>query len=626
MRALPGCRRGLHLGGLGPFAEVARFAPSFLCLAERRAKSRLVSGPRPPAVPSPSRRFRREGMASVEQRPVAVEPSASKEGPRPVLFNPRLYDPADFDEATRRALLATIDFFESRGKVRLKEHDHERTWYADFLEFVKRERIFATLLTPAAEAAGDPEKRWDTARISAFSEITGFYGLAYWYTWQVTILGLGPIWQSDNAAARRRATELLEDGAIFAFGLSEKEHGADIYSSDMVLTPDGDGGFTATGSKYYIGNGNLAGMVSVFGRRADVDGPDGYVFFAADSQHPNYRLVKNVVNSQNYVSEFSLEAYPIGPEDVLHTGKDAFYAAITHADGRVLYGHKVTEFPHVRQLLSDAYLRLVAMKLFSDRAIDYFRSANAEDRRYLLFNPIKKMKVTTEGEKVIDDLWDVIAAKGFEKDTFFEMAARDIRGLPKLEVTVHVNMAVVLKFMANYLFNPAEYPPVPTRHDAADDKLFANRGPADAIAEIPINDGRLAYAAFADVPNVVRFMEQAEGLGTLLSTAPPSEEQQRELGFLLTLGELFTLVPYGQLILEQAALTDLDADTIDAIFDVLVRDFSSYAVTLHGHPSSTEAQQAWALGHVRKPVGDADRFERVWDDVQQHAGAYEMQP
>ena len=308
--------------------------------------------------------------------------------------------PADFDEATRRALLATIDFFESRGKATLKEHDHERTWYADFLEFVKRERIFATLLTPAAEAAGDPDKRWDTARISAFSEITGFYGLAYWYTWQVTILGLGPIWQSDNAAARRRAAELLEDGAIFAFGLSEKEHGADIYSTDMVLTPDGDGGFTASGSKYYIGNGNLAGMVSVFGRRADVEGPDGYVFFAADSRHPAYRLVKNVVNSQNFVSEFRLEDYPVGAEDILHTGKDAFYAAlntvnvgkfnlgfasigicehafyeaITHADGRILYGHKVTEFPHVRQLLSDAYARLVAMKLFGDRAIDYFRS------------------------------------------------------------------------------------------------------------------------------------------------------------------------------------------------------------------------------------------------------------
>jgi acyl-CoA dehydrogenase len=569
-----------------------------------------------------------------------------------LLFNPRTYTAAEFDEPTRRALRATIEFFESRGKRKLKDDDHERVWYADFLEFVHRERIFATFLTPAAEAQGDEDKRWDTARICAFNEITGFYGLPYWYTWQVTILGLGPIWQSDNGAARRRAADLLDEGAIFAFGLSEKEHGADIYSTDMVLTPTGDGGFSANGGKYYIGNGNLAGMVSVFGRRADVEGPDGYVFFAADSRHDNYKLIKNVVNSQSYVSQFRLEDYPVTPEDVLHTGKDAFYAAlntvnvgkfnlgfastgicehafyeaITHAHNRVLYGMRVTEFPHVRQLLTDAYARLAAMKLFGDRAIDYFRSASPEDRRYLLFNPITKMKVTTEGERVIDHLWDVIAAKGFEEDQFFEMAARDIRALPKLEGTVHVNMALVLKFMANYLFNPGEYSSVPTRREAADDAFLFRQGPAKGLGAIQFNDWRAPYAEFAEVPNVARFTGQAEGLAKLLTSAPPNEEQQRELGFLLTLGELFTLVVYGQLILEQAALTELDPDTVDAIFDVMVRDFSAYAVTLHGHPSTTEEQRAWALDHVRQPVGDAARFGRTWEAVQALSGAYEMSP
>ena len=118
---------------------------------------------------------------------------------------------------------------------------------------------------------------------------------------------------------------------------------------------------------------------------------------------------------------------------------------------------RVTDFPHVRQAFTDAYARLVAMKLFADRAIDYMRSAGPDDRRYLLFNPITKMKVTTEGERVIDLLWDVIAAKGFEEDMYFEMAARDIRALPKLEGTVHVNMALVLKFMASFLFDPQEF-------------------------------------------------------------------------------------------------------------------------------------------------------------------------
>lgn len=587
-------------------------------------------------------------MTGVEQGTTESALATTGDG---VLFNPRTYDGAGLDPESRRIMLATIDFFESRGKVALKENDHERRWYADFLEFVARERVFATLLTPAAEADGDADKRWDTSRICAFNEITGFYGLPYWYTWQVSILGLGPIWQSANAAAKQRAAKLLDEGSIFAFGLSEQRHGADIYSTDMVLTPEGDG-FRASGAKYYIGNGNLAGMVSVFGRRADVEGPEGYVFFAADSQHPSYKLIKNTVNSQSYVSNFELEDYPVAAEDVLHTGpaafdaalntvnvgkfnlgfasigicEHAFYEAITHADGRVLYGMRVTDFPHVRQAFTDAYARLVAMKLFADRSIDYMRSASPEDRRYLLFNPITKMKVTTEGERTIDLIWDVIAAKGFEKDMYFEMAARDIRALPKLEGTVHVNMALVLKFMAAYLFDPAEYDAVPTRDDPADDEFLFRQGPARGLGKIRFEDWHNAYEAFAHVPNVARFTEQAEGLKTLLSTAPPSEDQIRDLDFMLTLGELFTLVVYGQLILEQAALTDLPADTIDQVFDVLVRDYSAYAVALHGRASSTDAQQEWALAHVRKPVVDDDRFTAVWERVRSLAGTYEMRP
>ncbi|WP_189132863.1 acyl-CoA dehydrogenase [Wenjunlia tyrosinilytica] len=570
----------------------------------------------------------------------------------PLLFNPRTYDPAHFDDETRRILRATVEWFESRGKKALVDSYIEREWYADFLEFIAKEGVFASLLTPAAEAGGDPGKRWDTSRVAAFSELLGFYGLGYWYTWQVTILGLGPVWQSGNEAARARAAELLRQGDVFAFGLSEKTHGADIYSTDMVLTPDGEGGFLANGAKYYIGNGNVAGMVSVFGRRAGIEGPDGYVFFAADSRHPHYRLVKNVVNSQMFVSEFHLDDYPVRAEDVLHTGQAAFdaalntvnvgkfnlcfasigicehamYEAVTHAHNRVLYGRRVTDFPHVRRELADAYARLTAMKLFSDRAVDYFRTAGPEDRRYLLFNPMTKMKVTTEGEKVIDLMWDVIAAKGFEKDTYFDKAARDIRGLPKLEGTVHVNLALILKFMGNYLFQPAEYPPVPTRHDPADDTFLFRQGPARGLGSIRFHDWRAAYEEFADVPNVARFREQAEGLCELLAKAAPDETQKKDLDFLLALGQLFALVVYGQLILEQARITDVERDVVDEIFDVFVRDFSAHATELHGKASSTGAQQEWALAHVRKPVVDTERSARVWARVEALSGVYEMRP
>ncbi len=574
-----------------------------------------------------------------------------------LLFDPNAYDPSQFDPETRRQLRAVIDWFEERGKNKLLSDDLEATWVSDFLDLIKRERIFATFLTPSEYGAGDPNKRWDTSRNAALSEIFGFYGLAYWYAEQVTILGLGPIWQSDNIKAKERAAAQLEAGGVMAFGLSEREHGADIYNTDMLLTParDDDEGpekpvFRASGEKYYIGNGNVAGMVSVFSRRTDVDGADGYVWFVADSGHENYELIGNVVHGQMYVSNFRLNDYPVHEEDILCTGPEAFsaalntvnvgkfnlcsgsigmcehafYEAITHANNRILYGNPVTDFPHVRASFVEAYARLVAMKLFSDRAIDYFRSASLDDRRYLLFNPVTKAKVTSEGETVVTLLWDVLAAKGFEKNTYFCEVARLIGALPRLEGTVHVNVAQILKFMPNYMFNPAEYPEIGTRNDPADDVFFWAQGPARGASKVQFADWTAVYEEHLGIPNVALFYEQTRALKELLVTAAPDADQMRDLDFLLVVGHLFTLVVYGQLILEQAGLIGLDPNLVDQIFNVQVRDFSQYAVALHGKPSSTPAQQDWAIAAVRKPVADADRFARVWQQVKAYDGAYEM--
>ncbi|MGY4710934.1 acyl-CoA dehydrogenase family protein [Mycolicibacterium sp. CBM1] len=573
-----------------------------------------------------------------------------------LLFNPNSYDPRQFDPGTRRQLKAVIGWFEERGKARLLQDDLDAVWVSDFLEFVRRERIFATFLTPSEFGLDDADKRWDTSRNAALSEILGFYGLAYWYTEQVTILGLGPIWQSDNIKAKQRAAAQLEAGGVMAFALSEREHGADIYNTDMVLTPAGadDEGvaFRATGEKYYIGNGNVAGMVSVFSRRSDIDGPDGYVWFVADSTHPAYRLIGNVVRGQMFVSNFALHDYPVREEDILSTGPEAFsaalntvnvgkfnlctasigmcehafYEAITHADNRILYGNPVTEFPHVRAGFVDAYARLVAMKLFSDRAVDYFRSASLEDRRYLLFNPATKAKVTSEGETVVTLLWDIMAAKGFERDTYFAQVTRLIGALPRLEGTVHVNVTQILKFMPNYLLNPTSYPEIGTRDDPADDVFFWAQGPARGASKVQFADWLPVYEKASAIPNVARFLEQVRALQQLVLAAAPDAEQQRDLDFMLVVGHLFTLVVYGQLILEQAELRGIDADLVDQIFDVQVRDFSTYAVALHGKASSTAAQQEWALGAVRKPVSDASRADRVWQQVKAYGGAYAMRP
>jgi acyl-CoA dehydrogenase len=83
----------------------------------------------------------------------------------------------------------------------------------------------------------------------------------------------------------------------------------------------------------------------------------------------------------------------------------------------------------------------------------------------------------------------------------------------------------------------------------------------------------------------------------------------------MALGELFTLVVYAQLILENATIYRIDDDTVDQIFDFMVRDFSKFALELHGKPSSTPEQQAYCLRMLRKPAVDTARYARVWREA-----------
>ncbi len=564
-----------------------------------------------------------------------------------ILLNPKSLDVQHLDPRSVQVVERTIDFFERMGKKRLKADMHARVWYEDFLGFIKNDKIFATLLTPPEY--GDADSRWDTFRNVDFNEILAFYGLYYWYAWQVTTLGLGPIWMSKNEEAKRRAAQLLADGAVFAFGLSERQHGADVYSTEMTLTPQPGGGYLANGQKYYIGNGNVAPMISTFGKMAN---SGDYVFFVADSSSPHYELIDNVVASQAYVATFALHDYPVSDADVLSRGTEAWdaalntvnvckfnlgaasigicthalYEAMNHAANRRLYGMYVTDFPHVKQMFTDAYARLVAMELFTRRAADYVRVASPDDRRYVLYNSVVKMKVTTQGEEVINLLWDVIAAKGFEKDTYFESAAGDIRALPKLEGTVHVNIALILKFMANYFFNPVEYARIGTRSEPKHDEYMFRQGRAKGMGDIKFHDYNLVFDEW-DLPNVHVFREQTKVFTDMLVSAPLTEAQSRDTDFLLAVGEAFTLVAYAQLILEAAQLHEVPPDLVDQIFDCFVRDFSKFALQLYSKPRCNPEQSAYCLRMIAKPEVDEGRYERVWrDHVYALKGAYEMNP
>ncbi|MFH0783466.1 MAG: acyl-CoA dehydrogenase [Pseudomonadota bacterium] len=553
------------------------------------------------------------------------------------LFNPKKYQRYHADARSRELVLKTIDFFEKKGLKKIKTDDQAMVWYEDFLQFIKEEQIFADFLTP--EKYSKTGGRWDMWRISEFNEVLGFYGLCYWYAWQVTILGLGPIWMGNNEEVKKKTAGLLADGGIFAFGLSERAHGADLYSSEMLLIPQEDGSYLARGSKYYIGNGNCAALVSTF---AKIEGSGEYVFFVVDPNHEKYTCVKKIDTSgvrQAYVAEYTLDNYPIGEAEILSRGDHAwnsslntinigkfelgcasigiathcFYEALNHAAGRSLYGRSVTDFPHVQKLFTESYVRLIAMKLVAFRSADYLRVASDDDRRYLLFNPIVKMKVTGQGEKVVKLLHEIIAAKGFEQDTYFEMAIRDIGMLPKLEGTEHVNMALIIKFVKKCFFEPVAYPEVAQMNGVGDDNyLFTQK--TGGLATVSFPDYRRGYEGM-ESPNIKVFREQVELFRTLLITAPPSKEQAKNIDYMLAAGELFTLVVYAQLILENAKIYATDADVLEQIFMFLIQDFSAHALQMILGQENSESQEELFNKMIKKPVKDGEGFQRVWQTV-----------
>jgi len=563
---------------------------------------------------------------------------SGKEGKMNFLLQPKKYTGLMVDENSRTIMTKTIQFFETMGKARLLEDFNKKVWYKEFVDFIKKERIFSKLLTPKAYGDGDSDCRWDTARNNAYSELLAFYGLGYWYCFQVTILGLGPIWMSKNEKAKQKAAKLLREGAIFAFGLSERAHGADIYNTDTTLTPKGDGTWVANGEKYYIGNGNEAEMVSTMGKIKE--GTEDYAFFVTNYRHKAYELKKNVISHQQYVSNFVLHDYPIREEDLLSRGSEAwdaalntvnigkfnigpasigvaehcFYESITHASNRILYGLRVTDMPHVRKNFMDAWLRLVGMKFYQRRATDYFRNADEKDRRYLLYNPTSKMKVTLQAEEVINLLWDVIAAKGFEKDTYFSMGVSDIRGPSKLEGTVHVNIRLIRKFMKNYFFNPVDYPPVQPDFSTRDDLFLFNQGPAKGLGNVRFHDYQSTFDFYKDLPNVAVFIKQIELFKELLTKAYPDQKQDMDSSFSLPLGEMFSIVVYGQLILEQSGIENLDKDILNQIFDFMVRDFASFALQIYGM-NTTKADQRDFCRKIMliRTVGDDEQVNRVWE-------------
>lgn len=564
------------------------------------------------------------------------------------------------DDPAARVL---IEFFESKGLAALKEEDRHEHWYDDWLACQARHHVYARLLSPQRYSAVGG--RLDMLRLTRFLELFGHFSPAHGYSLQVTFLGLFAILMGDNEALKQEAVAALEAGGLLAFGVSERAHGSDLLANEFTVTEDSAGRFVADGTKYYIGNSNAAAIVAVLARRQFRSGGAGgrgskrappALFAIRPPQAPAYRDVRKIRTlgvRAAYVGEFAVEGHAFGRDDLIAEGRAAWDAvlgtvtlgkfflgfgsigiceramaeAVAHLTGRVLYGKPALEMPHVRAKAAHAYARLAAMKLYAYRALDYVCAASATDRRYLLFNAVQKARVSTEGVRVIALLAECMGAKGFESDTYFEMALRDVQLIPGLEGSAHINLATTAQFIPRYFASPdpalMDAPSAALGGVASAENPYLMEARSSGIETVAFGAFGSAFEPLSSIANVRLLVDQANAFARLVREPGLVAPAARDTEAGLALGQCLATIAYAQLVAENAARLGVPAPLVSAMFHGIVIDLGA-AVTALVAASPQLGGRACALARrimrpPRTPAAD-------WDWVSQRVSAFANGP
>ena len=102
---------------------------------------------------------------------------------------------------------------------------------------------------------------------------------------------------------------------------------------------------------------------------------------------------------------------------------------------------------------------------------------------------------------------------------------------------------------------------------------------------------------------------------TLLMTAPPIKEQTKNIDYMLAAGELFTLIVYAQLILENSRIYGIDKDVLEQIFTFLVKDYSAFALQMILCQENSAGQEELFQKMIKKPAQNKEGFNRVWASI-----------
>jgi acyl-CoA dehydrogenase len=231
------------------------------------------------------------------------------------------------------------------------------------------------------------------------------------------------------------------------------------------------------------------------------------------------------------------------------------------------------------------------MKLFAYRALDYVHAAGKADRRYLLFTSVQKAKVSAEGVKVMALLSECIGAKGFEADTYFESALRDVPLVPSLEGSSHINFEIAAQFLRGYFTGghpdaPFDPPSLAALGTAAGENPYLLTSEIGDAHTVRFPHYLAAYRALASIANVRLFARQVRAFRLFLFRGVPVEDPKQDVEVVVALGKCLSTIAYGQLVAEHCVLAEVPPPLVSMIFHQVVQDLSAESMSLMALPQT----------------------------------------
>ncbi|NMG27769.1 acyl-CoA dehydrogenase family protein [Aromatoleum evansii] len=326
---------------------------------------------------------------------------------------------------------------------------------------------FLRYCVPAAFGGALPEL--DSRALCVARETLAYHdGLAD-FAFAMQGLGSGAITLAGSPELQRRVLPKVASGEwIAAFALTEPEAGSDVAAIATTARADGDH-YVLDGEKTWISNGGIADVYCVFARTGDAPGTRGLSAFVVTSDMPGFEVAERLdviaphplarlrFNGLRVPAENRLGASGEGFKIAMRTldifrasvaaaalgfARRALDEALTHAQGRAMFGHTLADFQLTQAKLGEMATDIDAAALLTARAAWQRDVAKRPTTREAA---MAKMTATENAQRVIDAAVQMHGGQGVRVGVKVESLYREIRALRIYEGATEVQKLIVAR-------------------------------------------------------------------------------------------------------------------------------------------------------------------------------------